>query len=57
MRRTITNLDEFNDYEGYALQRMNDEDGMSTDRGYITYKGYISLEEVMESRQGDSMEM
>ena len=51
------NLDEFYDYEGYAQQRMNDEDGMFTDRGYIAYKGYISLEEVMESRQDDSMEM
>ena len=51
------NLDDFYDYEGYAQQRMNEEDGMFTDRGYIAYKGYISLEEVMESRQGDSMEM
>ncbi len=34
------NLDEFYDYEGYALQRMNEEDGMFTDRGYIAYKGY-----------------
>lgn len=51
------NLDEFYDYEGYAQQRMNDEDGMFTDRGYIAYKGYISLEEVMESSQADCMEM
>ena len=51
------NLDEFYDYEGYAQQRINEEDGMFTDRGYIAYKGYISLEEVMESRQDDSMEM
>ena len=51
------NLDEFYDYEGYAQQRMNDEDGMFTDRGYIAYKGYFSLEEVMEGIQGSSMEM
>lgn len=51
------NLDEFYDYEGYAQQRINDEDGMFTDQGYIAYKGYISLEEVMENCQGDSMEM
>ena len=51
------NLDEFYDYEGYALQRMNNEDGIFTDRGYIAYKGYISLEEVMDGGQGDSMEM
>ena len=43
------NLDEFYDYEGYTKQRMNEEDGMFTDRGYIAYKGYISLEEVMET--------
>ena len=30
---------------------------MFTDRGYIAYKGYISLEKVMEISQGNSMEM
>ena len=34
------NLDEFYDYEKYGLQRMGEEDGMFTDRGYIAYKGY-----------------
>ena len=42
------NLDEFYDYEGYAMQRMNEEDGMFTGRGYIAYKGYTSLAEIME---------
>lgn len=51
------NLDEFYDYEGYALQRMNEEDGMFTDRGYITYKGYISLAEIMDGSQSSRMEM
>ena len=51
------NLDDFYDYEGYALQRMNNEDGIFTDRGYIAYKGYFSLEEIMEGSQGGSMEM
>ena len=51
------NLDEFYDYEGYARQRMNDEDGMFTNWGYIAYKGYFSIEEVMDGSQGDSMEM
>ena len=51
------NLDDFYDYEGYALQRMNDENGMFTDRGYIAYKGYFSLEEVMDGSQSDRMEM
>ena len=51
------NLDEFYDYEGYALQRMNEEGGMFTDRGYITYKGYIGMEEVMNGSQSSHMEM
>ena len=51
------NLDEFYDYEGYALQRMNEEDGMFTDRGYIAYKGYASMEEVMNGSQSSRMEM
>ena len=51
------NLDGFYDYEGFALQRMNEEDGMFTDRGYIAYKGYFSMEEVMEGRHSHHMEM
>ena len=51
------NLDDFYDYEGYAQQRMNEEDGMFTDRGYIAYKGCISLEEVMDGGHCDHMEM
>ena len=51
------NLDDFYDYEGYALQRINNEDGMFTDRGYIAYRGYFSIEEVMDGSQGGSMEM
>ena len=51
------NLDEFYDYEGYALQRMNEEDGIFTDRGYIAYKGYTSLAEIMDGSQSSHMEM
>ena len=51
------NLDEFYDYEKYGLQRMAEEDGMFTDRGYIAYKGYISMEEVMNGDQSSRMEM
>ena len=51
------NLDEFYDYEGYALQRMNEEDGMFTGRGYIAYKGDISLAEIMDGSQTSRMEM
>ena len=51
------NLDAFYDYEKYGMERMNEEDGMFTDRGYIAYKGYTSMEEVMNSGQSSCMEM
>ena len=51
------NLDAFYDYEKYGTERMNAEDGMFTDRGYIAYKGYISIEEVMNGSQSSRMEM
>ncbi len=51
------NLNAFYDYEGYALQRMSEENGMFTDRGYITYKGYTSLAEIMDGSQSRCMEM
>ena len=51
------NLDEFYDYEKYGLQRMGEEDGMFTDRGYIAYRGYISMEEIMDGSQNSHMEM
>ena len=49
------NLDAFYDYEKYGAQRMNEEDGMFTDRGYIAYKGYYSMEEVMNGGQSNHM--
>ena len=51
------NLDEFYDYEKYGLQRMGEEDGMFTDRGYIAYKGYTSLAEIMDGSQSSHMKM
>ena len=49
------NLDDFYDYAKYGVERINEENGMFTDRGYIAYKGDISMEEVMESGQTDRM--
>ena len=49
------NLDAFYDYEKYGTERMNEEDGMFTDRGYIAYKGYYSMEEVMNGGQSNHM--
>ena len=51
------NLDAFYDYERYGMERMNEEGGMFTDRGYIAYKGYYSMEEVMNGSQSSHMEM
>ena len=51
------NLDAFYDYEKYGAQRMNEEDGMFTDRGYIAYKGFFRLEEVMNGSQSSHMVM
>ena len=51
------NLDAFYDYEKYGTERMNEEYGMFTDRGYIAYKGYYSMEEVMNGSQSSHMEM
>ena len=51
------NLDAFYDYEKYGTERMNAEDGMFTDRGYIAYKGCFSMEEVMNGSQSSRMEM
>ena len=36
---------------------MNAEDGMFTDRDYIAYKGYTSMEEMMNGGQSSRMEM
>ena len=51
------NLDAFYNYEKYGTERMNEEDGMFTDRGYIAYKGYYNMEEVMNGSQSSRMEM
>ena len=51
------NLDAFYDYEKYGTERMNAEDGMFTDRGYIAYKGCYSMEEVMNGSQSNHMAM
>lgn len=50
------NLDDFYDYAKYGIERMNEENGMFTDRGYIAYKGDVGMEEVMESGQTDHMD-
>ena len=41
------NLDGFYDYEGYGLRRMEQESGIFTDCGYISYHGTLSMDELM----------
>ena len=41
------NLEGSYDYEKFGLQRMEQESGMFTDRGYVSYHGTMSLEELM----------
>lgn len=48
------NLDEFYDYEKYGLQRMEQQSGIFTDRGYISYQGTMSLEELMMEDPAES---
>ena len=57
IKNLAENLDAFYDYEKYGTERMNEEDGMFTDRGYIAYKGYYSMEEVMNGSQSSRVEM
>ena len=49
-------LSEFYDYGKYGVQRMNEEDGMFTDRGYVAYKGHVSMAEVMNGGQSTRMD-
>ena len=51
------NLDAFYDYEKYGTERMSVEDGMFTDRDYVAYKGFFRMEEVIENRHKNGMEM
>lgn len=41
------NLDEFYNYGDYGVQRMLQEDGVFTDRGYVAYNGTLPLYELM----------
>ena len=42
------NLEDFYDFEGYGRQRMSQELGKFVTNGYISYHGFLSLDEVMQ---------
>ena len=48
------NLDEFYNYGDYGIQRMLQEDGVFTDRGYVAYNGTLTLDELMRNDPAES---
>ena len=51
------NLEQYYDYAGYGEQRMVGEFGKFSDYGYIAYKGFVSLEELMAGIQSERFQM
>lgn len=47
------NLDEFYNYEQYGRQRMAEGVGLYTGEGYVSYRGAVSLEELMMEDPAD----
>ena len=41
------NLEDFYNYGDYGVKRMLQEDGVFVDRGYVSYHGTLTLEELM----------
>ena len=50
-------LDEFYDFKKYGEQRMADEYGQFTSSGYISYHGFISIDELLAGSQTERMDM
>ena len=48
------NLDEFYNYGDYGVQRMLQEDGVFVDRGYVSYHGALTLDELMRDDPAES---
>ena len=48
------NLDEFYNYGEYGVQRMLQEDGVFVDRGYVSYHGTLTLDELMRDDPAES---
>ena len=51
------NLNEFYDYEKYGKWRMNQEQGQFVHGGYVSYHGFISMEEVLSGSQSERLEL
>ena len=48
------NLDEFYNYGDYGVQRMLQEDSVFVDRGYVSYHGTLTLDELMRDDPAES---
>ena len=48
------NLEDFYNYGDYGVKRMLREDGVFVDRGYVSYHGALTLEELMRSDPEES---
>lgn len=51
------NLEEYIDFKGYGEQRMKREYGQFVENGYVSYHGFISIEEVMAGSETERMDM
>lgn len=51
------NLEEFYDYEKYGKWRMDQEQGQFVEGGYVSYHGFISMEEVLSGSRSERLEM
>ena len=50
------NLEDFYNYGDYGVKRMLQEDGTFVDRGYISYRGTLTLEELMRDDPAESQQ-
>ena len=48
------NLEDFYNYGDYGVKRMLQEDGVFADRGYVSYHGTLTLEELMRDDPAES---
>ena len=48
------NLEDFYNYSDYGVNRMLQEDGVFTDRGYVSYHGTLTLDELMRDDPAES---
>ena len=48
------NLEDFYNYGDYGVKRMLQEDGVFVDRGYVSYHGALTLEELMQDDPEES---